>query len=123
MKVSDNFSRSEFACKGKECLCGFASVDVELLKVLEDVRAHFKEKNPDAYVKINSGNRCAKHNKQIGGAPGSYHVKGMAADIVVNGIPATDVYHYLAFKYPDKYGIGRYKRWTHIDVREGPARW
>jgi len=120
MKVSDNFSRSEFACK---CLCGFASVDVELLKVLEDVRAHFKEKNPDAYVKVNSGNRCAKHNNQIGGAPGSYHVKGMAADIVVNGIPATDVYHYLAFKYPDKYGIGRYKRWTHIDVREGPARW
>ena len=26
--------------------------------------------------------------------------------------------------YPDRYGIGRYIDWTHIDVRSGPpSRW
>ena len=51
--VSDNFSRSEFACK---CGCGFNSVDVALLDALEQVREKFGP------VSITSGNRCPKHN-------------------------------------------------------------
>ena len=30
---------------------------------------------------INSGFRCPKHNKDIGGKPGSSHIKGLAVDI------------------------------------------
>jgi hypothetical protein len=31
--------------------------------------------------KINSGSRCEKHNKEVGGKPNSAHLSGLAADI------------------------------------------
>jgi uncharacterized protein YcbK (DUF882 family) len=113
--VSKHFSRREYACR---CGCGFAAVDVELLGVLEDVREHF-----DSSVKINSGCRCPEHNKRVGGAPDSEHMRGIAADIVVDGVPAWEVHSYLSMKYPGRYGIGKYQTWTHIDVRQRAARW
>ena len=115
--ISTNFSRYEFACS---CGCGFEAVDVELLEVLEDLRAHF-----NVAVTINSGCRCDNHNKSIGGAKNSMHTKGIAADVVVSGADAQTVYNYLDTKYPDKYGIGLYSNpdRVHIDVRRSKARW
>jgi len=73
--VSQNFNRSEFACK---CGCGFSTVDVDLIKVLEVVRRRFGKP-----ITINSACRCEDHNKNIGGSYGSKHKQGIAADIVV----------------------------------------
>lgn len=115
MNISEHFRRSEFAC---HCGCGFAAVDAELLKVLEDVRCHFNAK-----VKITSGCRCKSHNSRVGGASKSKHVFGIAADIKVDGTSPVNVAKYLKKKYPKKYGIGVYKSWTHIDVRSNKARW
>lgn len=111
------FNRREFACK---CGCGTDMIDYELVHVVTDVREHFGQP-----VSITSGHRCAKHNASVGGAKASKHVLGIAADIRVKGVPASDVATYLEQKYPDKYGIGRYPRhgFTHIDVRSGKARW
>lgn len=114
-KVSEHFDREEFAC---HCGCGFGSVDVELLGVLEDIRARFKKP-----IKITSPNRCRRHNNEIGGAINSYHTKGMATDIIVKDTLPEYVYDYLCEKYPDKYGIGKYNHWTHIDVRDSKSRW
>jgi len=75
---SKYFKREEFACS---CGCGFSSVDVELLEVLEDVREHF-----DSPVTINSACRCETHNKTVGGSNNSMHTKGMAVDIVVSDV-------------------------------------
>ena len=111
--LSKHFSRSEFRCK---CGCGFATVDAELLVVLEDVREHF-----DSGVKINSGCRCTEHNKRVGGERDSEHLRGTAADITVDGVPAAQVHSYLSMKYPGRYGIGKYQNWTHIDVRQRAA--
>ena len=113
--ISKNFSRSEFACKDN---CGFSTVDVELLKVLETVRNHFKRP-----VKINSACRCESHNKSVGGSQGSKHKLGIAADIVVKGIKPYDVYLFLDSFMPNSYGICVYKTFTHIDVRKTKARW
>lgn len=115
MKLSKYFTRSEFACK---CGCGFAAVDAELLRVLEDVREHFTQP-----VKINSACRCPKHNAAVGGEAGSKHMLGIAADIVVGQTKPAEVAQYLRQQYPDKYGIGEYASWAHIDVREDKARW
>lgn len=115
MKLSPNFSREEFACK---CRCGFATVDVELINVLENIRSHFG--NP---IKINSGCRCAKRNKEEGGKSGSKHLRGIAADIVISGVEPRQVYDYLCCTYSDRYGIGCYNAFTHIDVRSRKARW
>ncbi len=77
--LSKHFSRKEFKCKcGK---CDYDTIDAELLVILEDVREHFGKP-----VIINSGNRCPTHNKNVGGATNSYHVRGRAADIVIKGV-------------------------------------
>ncbi|BBL19231.1 peptidase M15 family protein [Vibrio phage KIT04] len=118
------FKRKEFECK---CGCGFATVDAELLEVLKDLRVFFGN-NP---VYINSACRCEEHNANVGGAPkragirssGSKHMYGIAADIRVKGFTPDSVAEYLETTYPDKYGIGRYNTFTHIDVRPVSARW
>ena len=109
--LSNNFSRSEFECK---CGCGFDTVDVELIKVLEEARTYF-----DSPISINSGNRCEEHNKAMGGSPNSQHLTGKAADIRVVGISSDEVFSYFAEKYLDKYGKGDYNGRVHIDVRSG----
>lgn len=54
-----HFSKSEFACK---CGCGFDDIDINLVKLLEQIRSHFGD-NP---LIITSGCRCAKHNRSVG---------------------------------------------------------
>lgn len=113
--LSEHFQRSEFACK---CGCGFDTVDAELITVLEDIRAAFGRP-----VVIDSGARCASYNASIGGKPGSLHLIGRASDIDVIGIDPLQVQRYIDTTYPDKYGLGRYPNFTHIDTRNKKARW
>ncbi|HAV1601587.1 TPA: DUF882 domain-containing protein [Enterobacter hormaechei subsp. xiangfangensis] len=113
--LSEHFNRREFACK---CSCGFADVSPELVKRLEKARVHF-----NAPITINSGCRCARHNKNVGGLPGSQHVKGTAADIVVKGVKPSVVADWFEKTWPDSGGVGRYASFTHVDVRPGVSRW
>lgn len=136
-KVSTHFKRAEFACN---CGCGFAAADIELVNVLEDVRSHFQGRSPldQVYIEINSGCRCHSYNekvqleanpKYVPGSSRSFHVKGMASDIVVwigwhvKQLNPDLVADYLDKKYPLKFGIGRYDTFTHIDTRPYRARW
>lgn len=113
--VSPNFNRKEFAC---HCGCGFAAVDVKLLKILENIREHF-----GAPVVVSSGCRCVEHNRKIGGAGDSMHTKGMAADIRVDDVSPLLVARYLENNYHNQLGIGIYDTWVHIDVRGYRVRW
>lgn len=113
--ISKHFNRSEFACK---CGCGFDTVDIETLEVLEEVRTYF-----DKPVSINSACRCPDHNFKVGGSENSQHVKGRAADIVVAGIDPREVYSLLDRLYPDWFGLGSYDSFTHVDTRSNKARW
>ena len=113
--LSNNFSREEFACK---CKCGFSTADKELIEVLEVVRRRFGQS-----VKVNSACRCESHNEKIGGSYGSKHKQGIAADIVVKNVSPDDVYNFLDLYQPNRYGVGKYKTFTHIDVRSSKARW
>ena len=112
--LSKNFNRIEFSCR---CGCGMDTVDAELVAVVQDVRDHFEA------TTINSGCRCEEHNRNEGGGDNSFHLLSKAADIVVEGVGPYRVAFYLENKYPDRYGIGRYKTFTHVDVRSGKARW
>lgn len=116
MKLSAHFSRSEFKCNcGK---CDYDTADAELIEVLEQVRKHFNQP-----VKITSGNRCETYNREVGGSTNSYHVRGRAADIQVHNVPPSVIQEFLLSEYPDKYGIGCYSSFTHIDTRSGKGRW
>ena len=68
-------------------------------------------------IQITSGYRTPQHNRKVGGHPKSYHVKGQAADIVVQGMPASRVQHLLRHWSG---GLGSYASFTHIDI--GPKR-
>lgn len=113
MKFAEHFTRSEFACK---CGCGEDTVDAELVVILERVREYF-----GAPVTINSGFRCKKYNKRIGGKPKSQHLRGRAADITVKDVNPARVYVFLHTWHTG--GLGKYDTFTHIDTRNAYARW
>lgn len=71
-------------------------------------------------ILINSGYRTKAHNQAVGGAPQSQHLNGMAADIVVSGMPAQAV---QAFLKNWSGGMGCYTHYTHLDIRPQQARW
>lgn len=55
-------------------------------KVLQPTRDHFKKA-----VKVNSGYRSPAVNTAIGGAVNSDHMRGMAADIEIPGLPNAEL--------------------------------
>ena len=67
-----HFTASEFVCK----CCGKGYVDSTLVLTLDYLRSVFGHP-----IVINSGWRCPKHNAEVGGAEGSRHLIGIAADI------------------------------------------
>ena len=116
MKLSEHFDSDEFKCKCGNC--EQVLPPKELIDVLEDVREHFGKP-----VIIMSGYRCPAHNKAVGGARYSRHKKADAGDIKVKDTSPNEVQEYLTGKYTDKYGIGSYAYFTHIDIRKNKARW
>ncbi len=115
--ISEHFKRDEFIC---DCGCGQDTVDVELITVLEDIRNHFGV--PVAITK-RGGNRCTALNFKAGGSNKSQHILSKASDVKVRGITPLQVYVYLETKYPNKYGLGLYPTFVHVDVRPLKARW
>ncbi|WP_354624856.1 D-Ala-D-Ala carboxypeptidase family metallohydrolase [Psychromonas sp. MME2] len=115
MKITKHFSKTEFQC----ACCGEQKINLGLVIILEDLRAHF-----NAPVYINSAYRCEKHNKAVGGAENSQHVKGNAVDIVMRGVSPRHVYAYLEdAPYANLLGLGFYATFTHVDLRGTKARW
>lgn len=107
--LAEFFSRDEFACK---CGCGFDTVDAELLEILVKVRDYFGRK-----MTVNSGCRCESHNRKVGGVPASQHLKGRAADVVVESVNPQLVAE-AAAQFGAS-GIKSYDTFTHIDSRSG----
>jgi uncharacterized protein YcbK (DUF882 family) len=109
------FLRREFACR---CGCGFDTVDYQLILILKDIRLHF-----GLPMIITSGCRCESHNKAVGGGEKSQHLFGRAADFRISGISPSEIYDYILDKWPNRWGVGVYNGWVHIDSRETAARW
>ena len=113
--LSKNFQVKEFACKdGSDPVF----ISTELVELLQKIRDHFERP-----VTITSGFRTAKHNKAEKGAKYSQHLYGTAADIKVAGVKPADVASYAETLLPNSGGIGRYKTFTHVDVRPTKSRW
>ena len=138
--LTDNLSRTEFRCQcgeqGKSpglgyCGGSFMAADYLLVKTIQEAVDHFSmSTGRPVGVRITSGCRCAKHNRDEGGASKSKHPLGIAAD------------HYLYFKdtnervgadvladwyeaqHPNEFGVGRYESGrVHLDSRRSSARW
>ncbi|MEW6233834.1 MAG: D-Ala-D-Ala carboxypeptidase family metallohydrolase [Candidatus Omnitrophota bacterium] len=116
-KLSEHFTLEEFACR---CGCGEADADPRLIASLEALREAVH-----APIHINSGRRCEKQNKKVGGSPNSQHLTGKAADIWMENVTPQEIARQAAeIEAFRKGGIGVYPSFVHLDVRpNGPARW
>lgn len=120
VKLSTNFISKEFDCQGSGC-CSTTFIDKKLVEYLQKIRDHFKKP-----VTITSAYRCQEHNKRVGGATGSYHAKGQAADITITGVAPLKIAQYaesIGIK-----GIGLYEtpedgNFVHIDTRTYKSFW
>lgn len=119
-KLSTNFRASEFYCNGSGC-CSSSKIDEKLVDILQNIRNHFGKP-----VYINSAYRCSTWNKKVGGASGSYHTYGMAADIRVEDTTPAEVAKYA--ESIGVLGIGLYETaadgyFVHVDTRTSKAFW
>ena len=77
------FKEKEFACKCCGQLPPLARENVKALvsEVLDPVREKL-----GMPIVVNSGYRCEKHNKDVGGVKNSQHLKGEAADVTCSDL-------------------------------------
>jgi uncharacterized protein YcbK (DUF882 family) len=123
MKLTANFSRSEFECTdGSEMPLEVFNNVIEVAENLEVIRAHF-----NTPVNINSAYRSPVYNRSVGGAVNSQHLSGKAADVVMDGITPSEVADAIEFLIDvglmKEGGVGRYDTFTHYDIRGTKARW
>ena len=109
-----NFSPAEMASKGD----GSLRLSRDAMDRLQALREAL-----GIPMLITSAYRDPAHNRRVGGAKASYHMRGMAFDIRVDNIDPDrliDTAKALGFR-----GFGTYPRqgFVHIDTREAPARW
>lgn len=100
------FKISEFSCK----CCGYNNINKNFVKKLDEARS-------EAGIPffINSGCRCEKHNKEVGGKPGSSHIKGLSADIFcVESTKRLKIIKALLNAGFERIGIA--KTFIHIDI-------
>lgn len=104
-----HFSKAELACHH----CGVNECRQPLVDALEAFRVLVGKP-----VIVSSAYRCPQHNAEAGGAGRSEHVDGLAADIRVNGMTASEL-EVMARKIRAIRGIGRndHEQFIHVDVR------
>lgn len=123
MKLTKNFSKSEFECK---CGCDMPQDVLDNIKIVAEQLQIVRNKL-NKPIKINSAYRCPKHNEIIGGAKNSQHKLGKASDIVINGMSPNGVFGFMnklmALDMIKLGGLGQYNTFTHFDIRGYIARW
>ena len=117
-KLAPNFMSTEFQCRccGRLPAKGMKTLLIVLLQRLRD-----RVGKP---LVINSGYRCQKRNKAVGGASNSQHLYGTAADIKVPVGWTVPQFAQVAIEVGFD-GVGRYIRqgFIHVDVRGSKAKW
>lgn len=107
--VGKYFKVKEFACKdGSQVVF----IDEYLGSILNILRSRVGKP-----VHITSGYRTPTRNKEVGGAKYSYHMRGQAADIRIEGMTAKEIAKELDRIIPVGCGIIVYDTWVHIDTR------
>lgn len=113
-EITSHFKVKEFACKDGSPV---VFTDEHLVCLLEILR-----KTINKPVIVTSGYRTPEHNKKVGGAKYSYHMRGMAADIRVYGMTPKELAKELDKIAADECGIIVYKSWVHFDTRTSKYR-
>lgn len=109
--VTHNFSWHEFNCK----CCGFNNIDIRAIHRLQVVRDIV-----EVPVIILSGCRCETHNKEVGGAPESYHRQGLAIDWTVENEEKLCLVALTLRRWSGGFHYYAERKFIHTDI--GPVR-
>jgi len=126
MKLTNNFTKSEFDCKSGEEMPLEVLENVKLLAIqLQKIRDYVGKP-----IRINSAYRSEAHNEAIGGVKTSQHILGKAADITIDTFTPDEVVSIIENMLTNEMlggfyigGLGSYNTFTHIDIRDKKARW
>ena len=88
----------------------------KLVLILQAIRDHF-----GLPVHVNSGTRCAKHNRAVKGARTSRHLPGTAPHIWIAGIAPREIARFAKTLMPGWGGVKPYASFVHVDIR--PNMW
>ena len=114
IELVPGFTDNEFVCK----CCGKYWADPVMLGGLATIRRILNKP-----VIITSAYRCPKHNKEVGGATNSLHLRGKAVDIYIKGVTAADMAKMAeTVEVFRNGGIGTYTPEEFIHVDTGPKR-
>jgi uncharacterized protein YcbK (DUF882 family) len=93
---------------------GSRGLHPRLSHLLRKTAHHFRR-----HLSVTSGCRSLRHNRRIGGARRSLHVRCMAADIRVTGVSEGTLLRYVR-RLPGRGGVGTYCRNSvvHLDIGE-----
>ncbi len=110
--ITKNFSFAEFACFCGKCsfVDGY-QIDQSLVRDLQTIRD-----NIGKALKINSGLRCDRYNRSLGGVSRSYHLTGRAAD--VHCISSIDRHIIVKMALNLGLTVGVAKTFIHLDNRD-----
>lgn len=79
VRLSKNLMAHEVHCQGKGC-CQESIISKRMVDTYQDIRDEYGEAIEVASAG-GSGYRCERHNREVGGAPGSLHKIGCAFDM------------------------------------------
>ena len=114
-KLTKDFTRNEFRCK---CGCGADWINCWLVHDLQKIRDAIGQR-----VIVTSGVRCCRHNLAEGGHNHSRHVRGLAADIYVEGMMPEVLMDVIQCVLKGSYGLGVYQNFVHYEYRPLGRRW
>lgn len=121
-----HFKKEEFGCPCAVCKKTYPEkFELNLLEVVD--RLERIRRLAGTGIQVTSGFRCEDHNKEIGGAPLSLHLKGQAGDIKMLGYKGETMRGFfeaaIRLKVIKDGGMGTYNKFPdllHYDT--GPIR-
>ena len=123
MQLTNNFNLDEFRFKDGAEFPDDVIINLQFLALnLQVLRDEIQSP-----IKINSGYRSPEHNKKIGGAKHSYHVRGMAADIQSDQYTPKELFNIIERLIQENKmtegGLKAYSNFLHYDFRGTKSRW
>lgn len=109
---SSYWKPAEFRCKCGRAECDAVLPQQEFIKRLDELRARM-----GVPLLLTSGSRCVRHNIEVGGAPNSAHLHGLACDIDTTNLDAVGKLKIKSIACDLFEGIGVGRTMIHVDLK------